>query len=686
MSTSQVQLLIQAQDNATKEIKRVSGELNRLSATQSKLNKKAVTDTNNFRGSILSVGTAIKGIAVLMAGKLAKAMITSASSMEQAGIAFETMVGNAREAQALLKQVSVFAEKTPFDLPEVVSGAKNLLAYGVATQNILPTLKALGDVSAGLSVDLNRLILNYGQVKTQTKLTGMEMRDFLRAGVPLISELAKNLDVSESKIKEMVSAGKVGFKDVEKAFQTMTGEGGRFKDLMERQSKSLSGTLSNLRDVFFRLGATIVGVSETGQVMDHSLFQTLINSSQQLLKELDKNKIQIMLWGNALIQGFTWVFRTIFNVASIIIKSIVGALKAFVSVFIDAFKTVQNVLDGDFSVSTETTSNAVSDMEESIKTDMFDMKDAFTDSFVSVENQFNNYGDNLELAGQDTKDFADDAESEMSKAEASMVKKIDAIVKKFGKLKKAYKENKKDLKESFKEEQGEDRVALAEGIAGELLAKEEEVRSLTDKIYEAETEDEKEALIEQQKNAQAFLDAHLADQIKYAEDIKELRDFNDLDVIEQMKAQFEKEQEEKAEQYKEDKKELKKRYKEQKEDLKDQLKDLIKEMEKFEGSSVFKRIAEKFSALGIKADNDHKQFGGSVQSGQSYVVGEHRPEVFVPSQSGNIKQVEGGGGKEVNINFNNVNVRSENDLRSIIGAVKQALKVDNLKAQYGIRT
>ena len=108
----------------------------------------------------------------------------------------------------------------------------------------------LGDVSAGLSVPMERLILNFGQVKAQAKLTGRELRDFAVAGVPILDELARNLNKSKSEIQDMVSAGKIGFGEVTEAFKSMTSEGGRFNNLMEEQAKTLLGRISNLKDNF----------------------------------------------------------------------------------------------------------------------------------------------------------------------------------------------------------------------------------------------------------------------------------------------------------------------------------------------------------------------------------------------------------------------------------------------------
>jgi tape measure domain-containing protein len=200
-------------------------------------------------GAIATGITAVGTAAIIASGK-----------MEQWRVAFSTMLGGADRADALLNKIRDFAAKTPFDLPQVVTGAKNLLAFGVEANDIIPTLKMLGDVSAGLGVPMERLILNFGQVKAQTKLTGRELRDFAVAGVPLLAVLAEQLGKTEEQILEMVSAGKIGFPEVKAAFISMTEEGGRFANLMTEQSKTLFGQFSNLKDSVFNLAVSFGNV------------------------------------------------------------------------------------------------------------------------------------------------------------------------------------------------------------------------------------------------------------------------------------------------------------------------------------------------------------------------------------------------------------------------------------------
>lgn len=182
---------------------------------------------------------------------------TLAGNLQQADVAFTTMLWGAEAARKMLQDLSDFAANTPFELTGVRQTAKQLLAYGIEAHKIIPTLKALGDVSAGLSVPIEQVAYAYGQVKSATKLTGNDLKQFINAGVPIIQELAKNMGVAESKIKDMVSAGKIWFADVEKAFQTMSSEWGKFADLMEKQSDTMMGAWSNFQDSIDSLGEAI---------------------------------------------------------------------------------------------------------------------------------------------------------------------------------------------------------------------------------------------------------------------------------------------------------------------------------------------------------------------------------------------------------------------------------------------
>ncbi len=185
------------------------------------------------------------------------AIVTLASNLQQAQIAFTTMLGSAEKSQKLLQDLSDFAKVTPFELVGIRENAKQLLAMGVANENLIPTMKALGDVAAGLSVPLDRLALAYGQVLAKGRLQGDDLRQFTEAGVPLLATLSANLGKTTAEISKMIEAGQISAKDVTKAFQTLSSEGGRFSDMMGKQSETLAGKFSNLKDSVTKLGETV---------------------------------------------------------------------------------------------------------------------------------------------------------------------------------------------------------------------------------------------------------------------------------------------------------------------------------------------------------------------------------------------------------------------------------------------
>ena len=172
------------------------------------------------------------------------------SQFQQLEIAFGTMLKSKEKANALMAQMTDLAAKTPFGLQEVSEGAKRLLAFQVPAEEVTETLRRMGDVAAGLGVPMGQLIHVYGQVKAQGKLMTNDLYQFMNAGIPIIAELSKVVGKSETEIKDMVSAGKIGFAEVQAVIKGMTDEGGLFYNLMAEQSKTLSGQLSNLEDNF----------------------------------------------------------------------------------------------------------------------------------------------------------------------------------------------------------------------------------------------------------------------------------------------------------------------------------------------------------------------------------------------------------------------------------------------------
>lgn len=181
---------------------------------------------------------------------LLSSIVMTRGQFQQLEIAFETMLGSGSKAQELMGQMIDTAAKTPFDLMGVAEGAKQLMAYGVSADKVNDTLVRLGNIASGLSIPLNDIVYLYGTTMVQGRLYAQDVRQFMGRGIPLVKELAEKYHTTADAINEMVSAGKIGFADVEGVLNKMTNSGGQFYNLMEKQSASLTGQIANLQDAW----------------------------------------------------------------------------------------------------------------------------------------------------------------------------------------------------------------------------------------------------------------------------------------------------------------------------------------------------------------------------------------------------------------------------------------------------
>lgn len=231
---------------------------------------------SEVRGEVDGLSNSFKRASELAAGIFAvngiqdfvSRLYSVRGEFQQLEISFRTMLGSGEQANELINQLAQTAASTPFDLQGIASSAKNMLAYGFAADQVNETIVRLGNVAAGLSQPLGDIVYLYGTLKASGRVTNIDIRQFANRGIPIYEELAKVLGKSVSEINNLVSAGKVGFPDIEQAFQNMTNKGGKFYNLMEEQSKSLTGQISNLQDnidmMFNELGKSSEGVLSSG--------------------------------------------------------------------------------------------------------------------------------------------------------------------------------------------------------------------------------------------------------------------------------------------------------------------------------------------------------------------------------------------------------------------------------------
>lgn len=237
--TSETQRLQKANEDAAKSMRRVKSSQTHLMDVSGQLARKLALT--------FSV-SAIQGYV--------EKLITVRGEFELQNRALQAILQNKDEANALWEKTVQLAVRSPFQVKELVTYTKQLAAYRIESDKLYDTTKMLADVSAGLGVGMDRLILAYGQVKAANYLRASEVRQFTEAGVGLLQELATMYSelegrmVSVGEVQQRITKRMVAFGDVEKVFQRLTSAGGIFYNMQEIQAETLSGMISNLKDNF----------------------------------------------------------------------------------------------------------------------------------------------------------------------------------------------------------------------------------------------------------------------------------------------------------------------------------------------------------------------------------------------------------------------------------------------------
>ena len=234
-----------------------------------------------------SMNIAIGGWSI---GKFVNQMMQVRGQFQQTEMAFKTMLQSEEKADALMKQLIRTAAVTPFGVEDVTEGAKQLLAFNVAAEDVNKTLIGLGDVAAGMGLNLKDLVMLYGTTIAKGKMDTMDLYQFLNRGIPIADEIAKvmGLDVTNAikEVQKQIKAGKVTSDIFIQAMQSMTAEGSKFGGLMEAQSKTITGQISNIEDaieqMFNDLGKSQEGVINTGL----GVVSTLVENWETVVKVL----------------------------------------------------------------------------------------------------------------------------------------------------------------------------------------------------------------------------------------------------------------------------------------------------------------------------------------------------------------------------------------------------------------
>lgn len=239
---------------------------------------KSTVTVDALMSSLKRTAAEIGGLAAIK--KFGADVINATGTMQQLQVSLSTILQDGEKASKLIEEIAQFAAKTPFELNDVAEGAKQLLAYGSSAGTVVDELSMLGDVAAGLQIPIGQLIYLYGTLRTQGRAMTVDIRQFAGRGIPIYEELAKVLCVSKDQVGELVTEGKVGFKEVEQAFKNMTSEGGKFNDLMENSAGTWPQRLSNIQDTLFQK------LNDFGNKYKE-VFEFGIGTAEELVEHLD---------------------------------------------------------------------------------------------------------------------------------------------------------------------------------------------------------------------------------------------------------------------------------------------------------------------------------------------------------------------------------------------------------------
>lgn len=235
-------------------------------------------------GAILA-SVAIVGLSVKM--------VKLAASAEQTAVAFKVMTGSAGAAGKVLGDLRKMAEKTPFGFADLSEASKTLLAFGIESERIVPTMQRLGDISGGNAEKLKSVAMVYGQIAAAAKLTGGDLLQLINVGFNPLQQIAARTGESMGELRKRMEAGKISFDEFQQAVVDATSEGGRFFGMMEAQSKTAAGLFSTLQDGF---DSILLKLGEPINARLVTFLEIAIAQTEKLIPMADKVGQSIGKW------------------------------------------------------------------------------------------------------------------------------------------------------------------------------------------------------------------------------------------------------------------------------------------------------------------------------------------------------------------------------------------------------
>lgn len=271
ITPAQANTLFSALNSVTPKISKIKPEIDISQARSQGLNFGELFSAGLLANLASSgIQNAISGIFSFL-GK----QFDGAKAFETTRVAFDGILGSADKAGKVMKDVVEFANKTPFEIPELANSAKMLAAFGTSAENIMPQIKSVGDVSAGLNIPIEQMAYLVGTIQTQGRAMTADLNQFANRGVPIWQTLSQMTGKTGQELRKMAENGEISSNMINQAFTKMSSEGGAFYNMMYRVSNTVNGRLSTLSDTMGGLGRQILGVSDTGEIIKGGLFDKI---------------------------------------------------------------------------------------------------------------------------------------------------------------------------------------------------------------------------------------------------------------------------------------------------------------------------------------------------------------------------------------------------------------------------
>lgn len=267
-------------------VARIDTEKLRSDASESQgilhsIGRTAQQEGDNIDAAFRKVGMTIAGVFTAQkALEFGRSIIDVRKEIEGFEISFRTLLGNKEKADALFSQIRDFAVKTPLQLKDLSSAAQTLLSFNIEEAEIMPMLRAIGDISMGDTQKLQSLTLAFAQMSSTGKLMGQDLLQMINAGFNPLSVISEKTGKSIGVLKDEMSKGAISAEMVKQAFIDATAEGGKFHGMLEQQSQGIAGSISNLQ------GAVDDMMNDLGTAMQDTLVKG-VNFATTLVKHYE---------------------------------------------------------------------------------------------------------------------------------------------------------------------------------------------------------------------------------------------------------------------------------------------------------------------------------------------------------------------------------------------------------------